>query len=102
MLLTIEIARGISASLWLLVLLGFAGSTFRTFTKHSRHLDKTWSIAWFFSFLQVGYYGRWILGFAHSPIPGADFASLLGLNVLSAMIAAVLLNQRIVYGEHRW
>lgn len=99
---TLDILRGISGAIWILVLLCLSGSVFRAFRKKERHLDRSWVLCWLFASMMTGFAWRAYHGLAIVPKPGADYVSLVGLNILSIMIAALVLFRRWTYGERRW
>lgn len=98
----LDIMRIVTASCWLLVFLVLSGSILRMlFSKH-RTFDPLWAIFWFISLRNMGYAVRWVTGWVYIPVDDGDLASLLGLQLLSCLIAVAVLRQRKMIDGVRW
>lgn len=100
MLDTIQIVNGLA---WLTLMLSLTGSLVRlVLRKHRMPFDPIWSALWFLSLHQLGYILRWYFDLAHEPVGANDINTMLGLRVMSAMIAMALLQRRMAIEGWRW
>lgn len=99
----LDLTRLIGGICWLLVWVFLAGSMWRLFQGPSRPNDPIWSLFWFLSGHQLGYTVRWLLAWsAPHQIGSVDFWSVLGLNIMSAMLALAIVRLRYVVEGRRW
>lgn len=98
----LDFARLFVGLCWLMVAVCLSGSMWRLFVGPSRPNDPIWSLFWFFGAHQLGYTVRWLMSWTHDPTAAGDFASVLGLNTMSALLALAVVWQRLTIEGRRW
>lgn len=100
---SLDALRLMSGVVWAVVFLLLLGSVVRSVSGwRVRSNDAAWGLPWAFAVYNLGYTYRWLLDWTHVPNSGGDFASLLGLHVLSVMIAVIVIGQRVALEGKRW
>lgn len=84
------------------VTIGGLGSVWRTWCRRSRPDDALWSLIAVFAAVQSGYFIRWACGWAPPPHTDESVATLLGLQILMALLALRTLQVRFEREGWRW
>lgn len=97
---TVQIFNGLA---WVALLIALSGSLIRLLLRiHRMPFDPIWSTLWFVAAHQLGYVMRWWFDLTHEPVGANDINTLLGLRVMSLMLAVVLLQRRMSIEGWRW
>lgn len=97
-----DIAHLFAGLCWVAVWLFFVGSVVRTVRGRGEMLDAVWSLFWFLSGHQLGYVLRWLNDWSYTPVDSTDSASLVGLHLMSAMLAMGAFYHRFRFEGFRW